>query len=341
MLRQTGNGPQIDGVVGSAIGAAAQALDGLPLRNRLRLGLGTVRKLLLLGAGYLGLIALSVWLVHDPVAVPGDASAWLIPAVVLLAFLFETMDSAAGMGFGTALAPLLLAMGYDPLAVVPVLLISEGVTGLISAAAHHEFRNVRFSLQGGANEATRLMLLIAGVGIVAIIGSVVLAYLAINLPDSIIKTYVALLVLLMGGVAIVRRFANRKTAAYRPRRMIAFAALAGFNKGIGGGGYGPVVTLGEIYSGVYEKSAAAITSLAEGLVSLAGIVAFFAISAVGVELDFALLPSILVGSALAAVASPYLVRILPNRIFSYLMPVYACAVGAIVMARLWLPATGI
>lgn len=321
------------------IGASARELDDRPVRDRLRLDPGSTGKLAWMIGGYLALIALSIWLIHEPTRGQPVAMTWFIPVVVVLAFAFETMDSAAGMGFGTALAPLLLAMGYDPLAVVPVLLISEAVTGFISAAVHHEFRNVRFSLKNGANEATRLMLLIAGVGVVSIIGSVVLTYLAIELSDLVIKTYVAVLVLVMGCVAIVRRFAHRK-AAYRPKRMIGFAALAGINKGIGGGGYGPVVTLGAIYSGVYEKSAAAITSLAEGVVSLAGIAAFFAISAVGVNLDFALLPSVLAGSALAAVISPYLVRILPNRIFSYVIPVYAAVVGVIVLVKLSLSAFG-
>lgn len=192
--------------MGQAIGSSARALDDLSMRQRLRLAPGSGRKLMFMGLGYLAVIALTVWFVHEPVGAAPAASTWLIPSVVALAFVFETMDSAAGMGFGTALAPLLLAMGYDPLMVVPVLLIAESVTGLISAAMHHEFANVRFSLRNGANAATRLMLLIAVVGMVAVAGSVVLAYLAISLPAVVIKSYVAVLVLLMGGVSIVRRF---------------------------------------------------------------------------------------------------------------------------------------
>lgn len=322
----------------TAIGASARTLDSLPIQARLRLKRGSITKLLCLGGGYLLLIALTAWLVHTPAGVDSlqDVSGWFIPTVILLAFAFETMDSAAGMGFGTALAPLLLAMGYDPLTVVPALLISEAATGLVSAAVHHEFRNVRFSLRNSLNESTRLMLLIAGLGVFAVVASIVLVYLAIGLPDSVIKTYVALLVLLMAVVAVARRFRRRSPGTYKPRRMIGFAALAGFNKGIGGGGYGPVVTLGAVSSGVYEKSAAAITSLAEALVSIAGMATFFAISAAGVELDFALLPSLLTGSLLAAVLSPYLVRILPNRLFSYLIPLYAVAIGAIVLTQLYM-----
>jgi len=46
------------------------------------------------------------------------------------------------------------------------------------------------------------------------------------------------------------------------------------NKGMSGGGYGPVVTGGQIQSGVDGKSAVGITSLAEGLTCLVGIVAY-------------------------------------------------------------------
>ena len=47
----------------------------------------------------------------------------------------------------------------------------------------------------------------------------------------------------MGLVSLL----NRKTKrSYKPGKMIFFGALAGFNKGIGGGGYGPVITIGGI-----------------------------------------------------------------------------------------------
>lgn len=317
------------------IGASARALDELSLIERARLGRATLNKLLLIGGGYIALVALSIFLINDP-AEPQrlwEISAVLIPTVILLAFLFETMDSAAGMGFGTALAPLLFVLGYDPLAVVPVLLIAEAVTGLTCAMVHHEFENVRFSFTLPLGDATKMMLLIAAAGIIGIVSSVMLAYLAFSLSDAFIETYVTVLVLSMGVMALIRRYLN-STTAYRPKRMIGFAALAGFNKGIGGGGYGPVVTLGQIYSGIYEKSAAGITSFAEALVSIAGAFTFFAITAAGVDIDFTLLPSILAGSILAAILSPYMVRILPNRILSYLIPMYAIAIGLVAFAGL-------
>ncbi|MFX0072087.1 MAG: sulfite exporter TauE/SafE family protein, partial [Candidatus Hermodarchaeota archaeon] len=95
----------------------------------------------------------------------------------------------------------------------------------------------------------------------------------------------AILVLLMGFIGLYRlTFKEDNETVFKLRRLIVFSAIAGFNKGIGGGGYGPVVTMGQIFSGVYEKSATAMVSLAEALVSIIGILTFFLISLIGIEL---------------------------------------------------------
>ena len=137
-----------------------------------------------------------------------------------------------------------------------------------------------------------------------------------------------MLVLIMGFIGLIRlKIKNIDKKRFRPKLFIAFSAVAGFNKGIGGGGYGPIITMGQIFSGVYEKSATAIVSFAEALVSITGILTFFLISLAGIELDLVLLPSIFTGGFLAALLSPYLVRVLPNVIWRYIIPLYAIGVG--------------
>ena len=146
----------------------------------------------------------------------------------------------------------------------------------------------------------------------------------------VLKIYVAILVLAMGFIGLIRlKIKNMDKIIFKPKLFIAFSALAGFNKGIGGGGYGPVITMGQIFSGVYEKSATAIVSLAEALVSITGIFTFFLISLAGVQLDLILLPSIFTGGFLAALLSPYLVRIMPNIIWKVIIPIYAIIMGIV------------
>jgi len=109
--------------------------------------------------------------------------------IIIFAFIFESMDSMAGMGFGTALSPLLLLLGYTPLQVVPSILISEAITGVIDTFFDHEFNNVRYSFRP-LNDATKIGLIIAFFGCLAIFASILLSYFAINFPDIVIKTYV-------------------------------------------------------------------------------------------------------------------------------------------------------
>jgi hypothetical protein len=261
----------------------------------------------------------------------------LIPVVIILAFLFETMDSCAGMGFGTGLTPLLLLMGYEPLQVVPILLISEAITGFTAGFFHQEFENVKFKIKKPINKETRIMLNIAILGCIAIVISVFLTYYAIQLEKNIIQTYVAILVLAMGLIAIFRLKSITRTS-YKPKTLTFFSALAGFNKGIGAGGYGPVVMLGQIFSGIYEKTATAIVSLSEGIVSIAGVSAFVLIPVLKsqpIEIDFLLLPSVFTGGFIAALISPYMVRVVPNKLWKIVIPVYAISIGVYVILKLY------
>ncbi|MFX1573829.1 MAG: TSUP family transporter [Promethearchaeota archaeon] len=251
----------------------------------------------------------------------------LILSIIILAFLFESMDSMAGMGFGTALSPLLFLFGYSPLQVVPTILISEAITGIIDTFFDHEFKNVHYSFHP-LNDATKITLIMSFFGALAIFNSVIMVYMAIRLPDFLIKIYVAVLVIFMGISGLIRiKLTKIKQSKRHLKLLIGFSALAGFNKGIGGGGYGPVITMGQIFSGVYEKSATAIVSFAESLVSIVGILTFFLISFAGVKVDLVLLPSLFTGGFIAAIFAPYLVRVFPNKIWKYFIPIYAFGIG--------------
>jgi len=259
----------------------------------------------------------------------------LILLIIIFAFLFESMDSMAGMGFGTALSPLLFLLGYSPLQVVPTILISETITGIIDTFFDHEFKNVRYSFRP-LNDATKISLIIAFFGCLAIFASILIGYFAVKFPDVVIKTYVAVLVLFMGFSGFIRlKLSKIQRDHASPKLLIGFAALAGFNKGIGGGGYGPVITMGQIFSGVYEKSATAIVSFAESIVSFVGILTFYLISVAGVRVDLVLLPSLFTGGFIAALSAPYLVRVIPNKIWQYFIPVYTIGIGVYSILQLF------
>ncbi|MHA1670751.1 MAG: TSUP family transporter [Promethearchaeota archaeon] len=140
----------------------------------------------------------------------------------------------------------------------------------------------------------------------------------------------------MGILAIFRIFIRSQNRNKKNLRLvILFSTIAGFNKGIGGGGYGPVIMMGQLFSGVYEKSATAIVSFSESIVSFTGIVTFFFINSINVEIDLILLPSIFTGGFIASILAPYLTRVLPNKIWRYFIPFYAIGIGFYLILKLF------
>jgi uncharacterized protein len=323
-----------DDTAHTEIGAIARKLNARPIAQRMRLDQTSLRRIGLALIIYVFIVwALIEFVV--PQWSPVDANVpTFIPTVILAAFVFETLDSASGMGFGATIGTLLFLLGYSPDAVVPALLLSEAATGLVGGAFHNEFQNVHFGFdEERPTEATKVLGLIVAVGVVAVAISVVMTYLAFEIPDTFVKLYVGIVILIIALTTLVKKYVEPATEYHR-NRLIGFAVLAGLNKGIAGSGYGPVITIGEILSGVYEKSATAITSMAEGIVSLAGIVTFFTISITAYDLNLMLLPSVFAGGFLAAILAPYSVRVSPNRILGYLVPSYALVLAFVLFAKL-------
>ena len=311
------------------IDEAAQRQREKPIRERMKLPEHGVRDLLLAAGIYVVGYGVLVLLIDVVSSKPTHVDVVDVVVVIALAFIFETVDSSAGMGFGTALSPLLLVLGFQPLQVVPVLVAAQAFTSAFAGVMHSEFRNIDFSWRP-LNRATKTVLLVATPGVLGAIGAAVLTYSTFELPDTFIETYIAVVVVVMAALVATNalRGGRRK---YRPGRLPFFGAVAGVNKGIGSGGYGPVVTLGGVMSGVLEKTSVAITTMSEGFASTAGAITFLVIGALGTDVDWRLLPWLWLGAFPASVVGPYAVRVLPVRIWRYFVPIYATVIATILL----------
>ena len=58
-------------------------------------------------------------------------------------------------------------------------------------------------------------------------------------------------------------------------KIVTLGTIASINKGMSGGGYGPLVMGGQMLSGVDVKKAIGITSFAESLTCFAGVTMYF------------------------------------------------------------------
>ncbi len=237
-----------------------------------------------------------------------ELSIGIIAVIITLAFLCEYMDSTLGMGYGTTLTPVFLLMGFGPHEIVPAILMSELITGMLAGLCHHAEGNVNFKphnkdflhlhdlvhpvkyynkLRNSLPIHLKLALLF---GICSTIGAVAAVFVAVSIPKFWLKMYIGTLVLSMGILILV--FFN-KQVKFSYAKVTGMGLLASFNKGISGGGYGPVVTAGQVLSGVEGKSAVGITSLAESLTCLTGVIMYMLI---GNNIDWKLAPWIIIGA---------------------------------------------
>lgn len=247
----------------------------------------------------------------------------LLLAIFLAALACEYMDSSMGMGYGTTLTPLLLLVGFAPLQIVPAVLISELMTGLAAGLLHQRDGNVDFLRDARARRAAWLLALLSGVG----------ALLAVWVAVSVSKFWLGLLisgiVLAMGIIVLATR--NRQIP-FHAGGIVAIGAVAAFNKGLSGGGYGPLVTSGQVVSGLPAKSAVAVTSVAESLTCLIGVLGYLA---AGKNIAWGLAVPLTLGALLSVPMATLTVRRLTESTMRSLVGGVTLALGGVALFKLF------
>jgi len=248
------------------------------------------------------------------------------PAVVLAIFLTamfcEYVDSSLGMGYGTTLTPLLLLVGFEPLQIVPCVLLSEFASGISAGLMHHRDGNVDF-LRDRQARGTAVLL-----STLSVVGAVTAVTFALRLSKFWLTAIIAVIILSV-GIATLATVGRR--LRYRPGHVIAVGAVAAFNKGLSGGGYGPLVTAGQVVSGVSAKSAVAITSIAEAFTCIVGLLAYVLIHG---GLDFALAVPLTAGAVLSVPMATLTVRRLPEPVMRCSVGFVTCLLGILTLGKL-------
>jgi len=187
------------------------------------------------------------------------------------------------MLYGTILSPVLIIAGYDPLIVVPSILLTQAVGGLIAAVGHHRLRNADFTIDNVAlgsrkgssifsslkKATTKDLKIVIVVAVLGIVASVFASLVATSIPKVALKTYIGVLVLIMGAILV-----SRSKFTFSWKKILGIGAISAFNKGLSGGGFGPIVTAGQMISGQASKSAIGATTLAEMPICIAGFLVY-------------------------------------------------------------------
>ena len=237
----------------------------------------------------------------------------LFAIVAILALLCEYMDASIGMGYGTTLTPLLLIIGFSPLEVIPAVLLGQLAGGLIGGLAHYRLGNISLDFRRDEKVKARLRGLgylprsldskvIFILAICGVIGALIGVFSAVSIPEVMLRAYIGAMVLGIGVVILIRR---SRQGTFSWKGLTGVALLSSFNKGISGGGYGPLVTGGQVISGREAKSSVGSTTLAEAIVCIVGFLGYMLIKG---DIFWELAAATSIGSVVAAPFAALTVR---------------------------------
>ena len=260
------------------------------------------------------------WNLLPKIGTPLGAGTVLL--IFWAALFCEYIDSSLGMGYGTTLTPVLLLAGFEPLQVVPAVLLSELCTGLCAGLLHHRDGNIDLLRDRKARGVA------ISLGALSVVGAVAAVTLALHIPKFWLTAIIATIILSVGVVILAT---IRRQLAYRRGHMLVLGAVAAFNKGLSGGGYGPLVTGGQVVSGVGPKQAVAITSLAEALTCFVGLTAYILMRG---GLDWALALPLTVGAMLSVPIATLTVRKLPEGFMRASVGAVTCVLGLLAFVKL-------
>ncbi|MBI4295895.1 MAG: sulfite exporter TauE/SafE family protein [Chloroflexi bacterium] len=243
----------------------------------------------------------------------------LFIGVAIAALLAEYMDASIGMGYGTTLTPLLLIVGFAPLDVVPAVLLGQLAGGVVGGYFHHRLGNIHLDFRHDGKLAqkngyrfsyiprsldAKVILTLAVCGVV---GAIIGVLVAINIPAIALRVYIGVMVTAIGLAILVWR---NHQSPFSFQRLVGVGLLSAFNKGVSGGGYGPLVTGGQVLSGRETRNSVGSTTVAEIAVTAIGFTSYTVFKG---GLSWLLVAAVSIGSITAGPLAAHTVKRLGSR----------------------------
>jgi len=270
----------------------------------------------------------------------------LFAAVCVAALFCQYADASIGMGYGTTLTPILIIVGFAPLEVIPAVLLGQLVGGIAAGLAHHRLGNIsldfkrdeRLIKQLIKGRMRRLIYLpkstdskvIFILAVCGIIGALVGVCTAINISQLALQTYIGAVVLAVGILILIRR---NRMVPFSWRSLAGVGLVASFNKGISGGGYGPLVTGGQIISGREVKNSVGSTTIAEVLVCIVGLLGYLIADG---YFSWEIAAAVSIGSVIAALPAAFTVRRISSQKLKLLIGVATLILGTYTLVKTYI-----
>src|SRR3954452_9547165 len=157
----------------------------------------------------------------------------MVEDVILFAvigFVAQMIDGAIGMAYGLLATSVLLSLGVVPATASASVHAAEIFTTGASGLAHWFLGNVRRDLV--------LRLAVPGV-----LGGILGAYVLVETPTAMVRVFVSIYLLCLGGVILLKAMRPRPSAPTLPTGQVGMLGFCGgMLDAIGGGGWGAIVT---------------------------------------------------------------------------------------------------
>jgi len=244
-----------------------------------------------------GLTALYYYEVPD--AVQGDVRRFFhslftteLLFYIIVGLCAQLVDGALGMAYGATSSSLLLGLGVSPSIASASVHVAEVFTTGASGFAHFKLGNV--------NKKLFLCLLIPGM-----IGAVSGAYLLSDKIDGdVIKPFISAYLLIL-GIIVIRKGIQKNKRKTKTKRLGPLAFAGGFLDGIGGGGWGPIVTSTLLSKGRTAHYTIGSVNAAEFFISLSSAATFLIFTGIS---SWQVIAGLVIGGVIASPFAAILVR---------------------------------
>ncbi len=253
----------------------------------------------------------------EPLVEPWTAGFYVI---VVISFLCMYLNAALGLGYGVTLIPILLVMGFET-TVIPALIVAQFLAEIAAGVSHQSAGNIDLTQ---SSPHLKVAMVLAGC---AVVGAPLAVKLNVTLPETQTQLAIGVIVIMI-GIVIFATMGRRFRFSWR--KIIFLGLIASFAKGFSGGGYGPIVTGGQILCGVGGKQAVGVKALAEGFACLVIVMSFLASGQVH---DLTLAFPLVIGAICSVPFSAYTVRRLGTKRVTTLIATVTIILGAAVVFK--------
>lgn len=136
----------------------------------------------------------------------------------------------------------------------------------------------------------------------------------------------------MGILVLVH---SSKKFKFSWKRLVGLGFIGAFNKGMTGGGYGPVLASGQIISGVKSKKAVGITAIVESLISVVGVAVYLLGRNYG-YIDVSLLVSLIIGGLISTPLAVLFVKKIKTSLLKKFVGIASIVAGVFVFLKVFI-----